>query len=109
MNLQGENIHENWPSDYMDEEHDLPHGHEDHILEYYEDVIPFIDNATSSTIMYNATDDDSFGTILLDPFEVYEMNNDGIKSCFHGPKMIPEKETLETICTINTIGAICSR
>ena len=68
------------------------------------------DSMTNSTIMCNATDDDSVGNALIASLKVYEVfNEDDIEYCFHGPKIIPKNETPATICTVNTIGAIHSR
>jgi hypothetical protein len=62
-----------------------------------------------STIMCDTTDNDSVGNSPIASLEVYEVFDDDIEYCFHGPKIIPKNDTPATICTVNTIGAICSR
>ena len=64
---------------------------------------------TNSTITCDTTDDDSVGNASIALLEVYEVFDDDIEYCFHGPKIIPKNETPATICTVNTIGAIRSR
>jgi hypothetical protein len=64
---------------------------------------------TNSTITCDTTDDDSVGNASIASFEVYEVIDDDIEYCFHGPKIIPKNETPASICTVNTIGTIRSR
>jgi len=59
-----------------------------------------------STLTCDTTDDDSVGNASIASLEVYEVFDDDIEFCFHGPKIIPKNETPATICTVNTIGAI---
>jgi hypothetical protein len=70
----------------------------------------FLPPSTSpvSIIMSSTTDGDSVGNVSLATIEVYELHKD-IKFNHHGPKVVPKNETPETICTVNTIGAIHSR
>ena len=68
------------------------------------------DSMMNSTVTCDATDDDSVGNALIASLEVYEIfDEDDIKYCFYGPKIIPKNETPATICTVNTIDAIHSR
>jgi hypothetical protein len=41
--------------------------------------------------------------------EVCKVNADDIVFSFHRPKIIPKNNTPATTCTINTIGATCSK
>jgi hypothetical protein len=59
-----------------------------------------------STVTCDTTDDDSVGNASIASLEVYEVFDDDIEYCFHGPKIIPKNETPATICMVNTIGAI---
>jgi hypothetical protein len=64
---------------------------------------------TNSTITCHTTDDDSVGNASIALLEVYEVFDDDIEYCFHGPKIIPKNETPASICMVNTIDAIRSR
>jgi hypothetical protein len=64
---------------------------------------------TDSTITCDTTDNDSVGNASIASIEVYEVFDDDIEYCFHGPKIIPKNETPAMICTVNTMGAIHSR
>ena len=68
-----------------------------------------IDDTTDCTVGSTLADDDSVGNASLASLELYEVFDDDIEYCFHGPKIIPRNETPATICTVNTIGAIRSR
>ena len=67
------------------------------------------DDTTDCTVGSTLADDDSVGNASLASLELYEVFDDDIEYCFHGPKIIPRNETPATICTVNTIGAIRSR
>ena len=62
-----------------------------------------------STVTCYITGNDSVGNASIASLEVYEVFDDDIEYCFHGPKIIPKNETPPTICMVNTIGAIHSR
>jgi len=64
---------------------------------------------TNSIVTCDITDDGSEGNASIASLEVYEVFDDDIEYCFYGPKIIPKNETPESICTVNTIGAIRSR
>jgi hypothetical protein len=64
---------------------------------------------TNCTVESTIADDDSVGNATVASLELYEVFDDDIEYCFHGPKIVPWNETPATICTVNTIGAICSR
>jgi hypothetical protein len=76
-------------------------------------LLYFSSNSSASmiggTIMCDTTDNDSVGNASIASLEVYEVFNDDIEYCFHGPKIIPKNETPATISPVNTIGTICSR
>jgi hypothetical protein len=52
---------------------------------------------TDSTVMCATTDNDSVGNASIASLEVYEVFDDDIEYCFHGPKIIPKNETSVTI------------
>ena len=64
---------------------------------------------TNCSIESTIADDDSVGNASIASINLYKVFNDDIEYCFHRPKIIPRNETPATICTVNTIGAICSR
>jgi hypothetical protein len=64
---------------------------------------------TNSTITCDTTDTGSVGNTSIALYEVYEVFNDDIEYCSHWLKIIHKNETPATICTVNTIGTICSR
>ena len=68
-----------------------------------------IDDTTNCTVESTIANDDSVGNASLASLELYEVFDDDIKYCFHGPKIVPRNETPATICMVNTIGAIRSR
>ena len=68
-----------------------------------------IDDTTNCTTESTIADNDSVGNASLASLEIYEVFNDNITYCFHGPKIVPWNETPATICTFNTIGTIHSR
>ena len=78
-------------------------------MDCYKDTPPFVDDATSSTVMCNTISDDSPRNTYFVTLKACEVNDDDFKLCFHGPKVIPKNNTPATICIINTIGTICSR
>jgi hypothetical protein len=67
------------------------------------------DSMTGCTIKSTIVDDDSVGNTSIDSIELYEVFDDDIEYCFHGPKIIPQNKTPATICTVNTICAKRSR
>jgi hypothetical protein len=67
------------------------------------------DSMTGCTIESTIANDDSVGNASIASIKLYQVFNDGIKYCFHGPKIIPQNETPATICMVNTIGAIHNR
>ena len=49
----------------------------------------FSDTMTDCTIESTIVDDDSVGNASIASIELYEVFDDDIEYCFHGPKIIP--------------------
>ena len=77
-------------------------------IDYDDDSVLFIHSSTSSTADCTPSDNDiSTGNAFA--LTHYAADLDKIEFNSHGPKVIPRHETPVTICTANTIGALCSR
>ena len=77
-------------------------------IDYDDDSGSFIHSSTSSTADCTLSDDDiSTGNAFS--LTHYAADLDEIEFNYHGLKVIPRHETPVTICTANTIGAVCSR
>ena len=77
-------------------------------IDYDDNSVSFIHPSTSSTADCTLSDDDvSIGNAFS--LTHYAADLGEIEINYHGPKVIPQHETPVTICTANTIGAVCSR
>ncbi len=77
-------------------------------IDYDDNSVSLIYSSTSITADCTLSDDDvSIGNAFL--LTHYAADLDKIEINYHGPKVIPWHETPVTICTANTIGAVCSR